>query len=101
MDSNTTIVWRDPAGKWRSNLPLPEPFLVVKKPVPIRAREMPVPFVTDTLEGEKLQGKPGDFLMEGVAGEFYPCNREIFFASYDRLTFWTRLCFAFKVLFAR
>jgi hypothetical protein len=86
---------------WKVSEPLPASFSVIKKPIPVKAWEMPEPFTTDSLEGNALQGKKGDFLIKGVVGEFYPCNRDIFFASYDRLTFWTRLKFAFKVLFAR
>jgi hypothetical protein len=94
-------IWRNETGGWRSSEPLPDPFLVVKKPVPIKAREMAEPFVTDSLEGNELRGEMGDILIEGIVGEFYPCNREVFFKTYDRLTFWTRLRFAVRVLFVR
>lgn len=35
-----------------------------------------------TLEGE-MECKPGDFIIKGVAGEFYPCNPDIFAATYE------------------
>lgn len=41
-------------------------------------------FVVKTLEGE-MTGTPGDFLIQGIKGELYPCKREIFIASYDRV----------------
>lgn len=36
----------------------------------------------ETLEGAHL-ANPGDFVIQGVAGEFYPCKPEIFEATYD------------------
>jgi len=38
--------------------------------------------VVRTLEGE-LRGHAGDWLIRGVAGEFYPCKNEIFLATYE------------------
>lgn len=35
-----------------------------------------------TLEGEMI-GRPGDFLIQGVKGEFYPCKADIFAATYE------------------
>ena len=35
-----------------------------------------------TLEGEHL-GQYGDWIIKGVAGEFYPCKSDIFRATYD------------------
>jgi len=35
-----------------------------------------------TLEGEML-GNPGDWIIQGVKGELYPCKPEIFEATYD------------------
>ena len=36
----------------------------------------------DTLEGTMLAA-PGDFIIRGVQGEFYPCKPDIFEATYD------------------
>lgn len=36
----------------------------------------------DTLEG-MMQAAQGDWVIRGVAGEFYPCKPEIFAASYE------------------
>lgn len=35
-----------------------------------------------TLEGE-MRADPGDWIIRGVAGEFYPCKPDIFAATYD------------------
>ena len=36
----------------------------------------------DTLEG-KMIASPGDVIIRGVKGEFYPCKPDIFDATYD------------------
>ncbi len=43
----------------------------------------PVLFI-DTLEG-KMMASPGDWIIKGVAGEFYPCKPEIFDKTYERV----------------
>lgn len=35
-----------------------------------------------TLEGDMF-ADPGDFIIQGVKGEFYPCKPDIFDATYD------------------
>ena len=35
-----------------------------------------------TLEG-KMRADPGDWIIKGVAGEFYPCKPDIFKATYE------------------
>ena len=35
-----------------------------------------------TLEGE-MMAEPGDWVIKGVAGEFYPCKPHIFAATYE------------------
>jgi hypothetical protein len=37
-----------------------------------------------TLEGE-MRADPGDWIIKGVAGEFYPCKPDIFDKTYDRV----------------
>ena len=37
-----------------------------------------------TLEGI-MEGSPGDYIIRGVAGEFYPCKPDIFDKTYDPL----------------
>lgn len=36
----------------------------------------------DTLEGT-MQAEPGDWIIRGVAGEFYPCKPNIFKQTYE------------------
>jgi len=55
-----------------------------KKPVKIRAVELKEKVWIKTREGE-LAGEVGDFLIEGIKGEIYPCGREIFFQTYDKV----------------
>lgn len=38
--------------------------------------------IIHTLEGNHL-AMPGDFIIKGVAGEFYPCKPDIFAATYE------------------
>jgi hypothetical protein len=38
--------------------------------------------IVDTLEGE-MRCRPGWWLIRGLRGEFYPCEPEIFAASYE------------------
>lgn len=38
--------------------------------------------VIETLEGDHL-ASPGDWIIQGVKGEFYPCKPDIFEATYD------------------
>ena len=41
--------------------------------------------VIATLEGEMKVG-PGDWVIRGVQGEFYPCKPDIFAATYEAVT---------------
>ena len=42
----------------------------------------PQEFGIKTLEG-KMKTRPGDYVIKGIAGEFYPCKPDIFEASYE------------------
>ena len=55
-----------------------------KKPIIVHALQLNLPegFEVTTKEG-KLRGKAGDYLMFGIKGEKYPCDKEIFEESYD------------------
>ena len=55
-----------------------------KKPVMIRAKRMNAPFIVRTLEGE-MQGDTGDWLVEGIEDELYPCKHNIFVKTYERI----------------
>ena len=48
----------------------------------IYATRITHPFQVHTLEGV-MRGEPGDWLVKGVKGEFYPCKDDIFKATYD------------------
>lgn len=37
-----------------------------------------------TLEGE-MKAKPGDYIIKGVEGEFYPCRSDIFDKTYEKV----------------
>jgi hypothetical protein len=39
-------------------------------------------FYIDTLEGRML-ASPGDYIIRGVQGEYYPCKPDIFAATYE------------------
>lgn len=39
-------------------------------------------FVIKTLEGQYI-ASCGDFIIKGVAGEFYPCKPDVFIATYE------------------
>ena len=40
--------------------------------------------VIPTLEGDMLASK-GDYVIQGVKGEFYPCKPDIFEATYEKV----------------
>lgn len=44
--------------------------------------ERPFGFEIVTLEGN-MAAAPGDWIIRGVAGEFYPCKPDIFATTYD------------------
>lgn len=54
----------------------------VKKPIPVDCVQIHDPFEVESLEG-LVRGKPGDWLMRGVRGEMYVCDREIFEQTYE------------------
>lgn len=56
----------------------------VKKPIPVKAVQMPEPFTCVTKEGE-MAGKAGDYAVEGPFGDLYPCDRMIFENTYRKV----------------
>jgi hypothetical protein len=38
----------------------------------------------ETLEGEMV-AKPGDYIVKGIKGEFYPCKPEVFEKTYEEV----------------
>lgn len=57
----------------------------MKKPIPVKAFQMDEEFRVQTMEGDYKQGKPGDYLMCGILGELYVCDKEVFEKSYEWL----------------
>lgn len=41
--------------------------------------------IIETLEGT-MRAQVGDYIIRGIAGEFYPCNSKIFVATYESVT---------------
>lgn len=54
----------------------------VKKPIPVKCCQINEPFEVETLEGI-MQGKEGDWLMIGIKGEMWLCDKAIFEETYD------------------
>lgn len=54
----------------------------MKHPIPVHAVQINEPFRVNALEGNYKQGKPGDYLMKGVDGELYICDKDIFEKTY-------------------
>ena len=40
--------------------------------------------IIDTLEGD-MKASPGDYIIQGIKGEIYPCKADIFELSYDEV----------------
>lgn len=47
------------------------------------AKQIHEEFRVNSLEGDYKQGKPGDYLMCGVEGELYICDKDIFERTYE------------------
>lgn len=60
-------------------------FHCKKRPVVIKAIQMDKDFKVATKEGLSLAGKAGDYLLEGVKGEVYPCDKDIFEETYKKV----------------
>lgn len=55
-----------------------------KNPIPIQAAVLKEDCVVKTTQGW-VGGRKGDFVIEGIEGEIYPCNKAIFKKTYDKL----------------
>lgn len=53
-----------------------------KKPVVVKAQRMDEAFTVQTLNGP-VQCEAGEYLIQGVNGEFYPCKPDIFEKTYE------------------
>jgi len=54
----------------------------IKKPIPIKCKQIDEPFTVQTMEG-LMKGKKGDWLVVGIHGEMYPIDNDIFVKTYD------------------
>jgi len=54
----------------------------MKRPIVVHAKQIDSPFLVETLECT-MSGKAGDYLMKGIDGELYPCDKGIFERTYD------------------
>jgi hypothetical protein len=54
-----------------------------KRPIVVHAKSIPCAFRVNTLEGNYKQGKAGDYLIKGIDGELYICDKDIFEKTYD------------------
>lgn len=50
----------------------------------INVETMETRFIIPTLEGDHICSR-GDWIIRGIAGEFYPCKNEVFQLSYERV----------------
>lgn len=55
---------------------------VVKKKIVVDAVQIPFPFLVNTLEG-MFKGKKDDYLICGIKGELYCCDKKIFEETYE------------------
>jgi hypothetical protein len=70
------------AGDGTANYYDPQPATKAKGRVVRDA--VPALLVIRTLEGS-MQATPGDFIIRGVQGEFYPCKPDIFKQTYEEV----------------
>lgn len=54
----------------------------VALPLKVRALKMKDPFRVRVLEGGTASGREGDYLVQGIEGELYPCAAAIFEKKY-------------------
>ena len=52
---------------------------------PLPATKKNGQFILKTLEGEHIASL-GDYIIKGIAGEFYPCKPDIFDKTYEEVT---------------
>lgn len=54
----------------------------IKKPIIVKAYQMKNEFKVKTKQGI-VKGKAGDYIIEGIDKERYPCDKEVFEKTYD------------------
>lgn len=81
--------WRNPVD-WiseREKAELIPDWLVTDKVS--AAHDDPNALLIETLEGV-MRASPGDWIIQGVQGEIYPCKPDIFEATYEAVDEWNR-----------
>lgn len=69
-------------GGWDSARPIVKMSKNIFWCTPGSSQDDPGEIEIETLEG-RMTAKPGDWIIKGVKGEFYPCKPDIFAATYD------------------
>ena len=54
-----------------------------KRPLFVYAKQMREEFRVNSIEGNYAQGKAGDYLVKGIKGELYICDKDIFEKTYE------------------
>ena len=54
-----------------------------KHSIIIHAKQINEDFRVCSLEGDYIQGKAGDYLVKGIKGELYICDKDIFEKTYE------------------
>ena len=54
-----------------------------KKPITIKATEIIEEKIAIKTREGTIYGIKGDFIIEGIEGEIYPCGKDIFFKTYE------------------
>jgi len=70
------------AVQWRASTQLSVEHWLNSHGVQYRAQRTDGILTLPTLEGDML-ATPGDWIIRGVKGEFYPCKPDIFEATYE------------------
>jgi hypothetical protein len=60
-------------------------FKQFKKTEPVWAIKADKPFTVDTLEGDNISGKAGDYLCVGAKNEMWPIDAEVFNQTYEEV----------------
>ena len=85
MTSATLGAWSWEEGGWYDNQEEPtEATATSPKKESSTSLLSSIHMVVDTLEGD-LMANVGDYIIKGVAGEFYACKPEIFALTYENV----------------
>lgn len=71
------------ADAWKEGHTKHDWFHCAKRYAVVKAIQMDKEFVVQTLNGS-VEGTEGDYVVEGVKGEVYPCKRDVFEQTYRK-----------------